>query len=131
MIKRLVIKRLGVYHIVLMVVMLWVVPAAGRAQVGHDGKDSVAVGMARTEEMADTVTYEHSELPEVAVRGVAKRKPIDMHIDMKEIKRNIQMQNPPRGFNILAPIFWAINKIFPHRHKETSKERAERLCEAY
>ncbi|MBQ0142763.1 MAG: hypothetical protein KBT06_08200 [Prevotellaceae bacterium] len=50
---------------------------------------------------------------------------------MKKIQNDIVLKNPPQGFNILGPIIWAIQKIFPKKHKETNKERAKRICEAY
>lgn len=82
--------------------------------------------------VANDTTYTHfGDLPEVSVHGFASRKPLDIKLDMKKIQNDIVLKNPPQGFNILGPIIWAIQKIFPKKHKETNKERAKRICEAY
>lgn len=78
----------------------------------------------------DTTIFEPdgTSLPDVVVFGKMKRAPIPFPIRKPTA---MELQKVNGGLNFGSLLGLVLSKLFPddrRRHKETSKERAERLC---
>lgn len=77
-------------------------------------------------------TVQGGRLQEVVVWD---KSSFDRALQLSEKEKiNMKLNNAPRGFNILGPIFWAVDKYIVQKWKKnhpSRKERAKRLVEMY
>ena len=103
--------------------------ASLHAQAAADSLRTTATDSIGTPIAIDTTLFEPdgTALPDVVVFGKMKRSPIPFPIRKPD---PLSLQKPGGGVNIGSLLGLILVNLFPERrhHKETSKERAERLC---